>query len=242
MAELVLERYELALDARETGDAELAQRGRDGDHDVNERYLALEGDCLDLLALQQPVAGDLRFVASSFKVVTDLERVGDLATNLAGYAPAEDDPLAGELDLRSLAETAGELVADAVAAYEAGDVAAARAVAARDDELDDACAAASRQVVRELLAADLDGLDEHDVGGTGADDPGAGGADGRGPGQDGDGPAVLGEDPDGGDHALVAAASRALLTVRDVERVGDHAVNVCARTVYAVDGDEELLY
>jgi hypothetical protein len=88
MGELVLERYEEALEAREGRDAALAERVIEGDREVNERYLAVERACIDLFALEQPVAGDLRLVASSFKIATDLERVGDLATNLAADAEA----------------------------------------------------------------------------------------------------------------------------------------------------------
>ena len=85
MGERVVGSYDDALEALETKDGDLAATVIDGDAAVNERYLDLEGDCVDLFALQQPVAGDLRFVAASFKILTDLERIGDLAMNLGGY-------------------------------------------------------------------------------------------------------------------------------------------------------------
>ncbi|ERH09844.1 MAG: phosphate uptake regulator [halophilic archaeon J07HX64] len=85
MAGTALERYRTALDVLETGDRAQARRIIEGDDDINRRYLDIESDCIELLALQQPVAGDLRFIASSFKIVTDIERVGDLATNMARY-------------------------------------------------------------------------------------------------------------------------------------------------------------
>ena len=96
MSELVRERLRWSLDAYETKDDDLAERVITGDHEVNELYLELEGDCIELLALQQPVAGDLRFIASSFKIITDLERIGDLAVNLAArtlYMVDNDDEL-----------------------------------------------------------------------------------------------------------------------------------------------------
>jgi len=85
MSALVGDRYELAVEAAIDGDETLGRRVIDGDDDVNERYLAIEEECVALHALQQPVASDLRLVTASFKIITDLERVGDLATNLAAY-------------------------------------------------------------------------------------------------------------------------------------------------------------
>ena len=66
------------------------------DHEINETYLELENECTELPALQQPVAGDLRLVAASFKIITDLKRVADLATNVAArtlYMVENDDGL-----------------------------------------------------------------------------------------------------------------------------------------------------
>ncbi len=206
MADLVLGRYEEALTAYETGNNALADSVIEGDHEVNERYLALEGDCIELFALQQPVAGDLRFIASSFKIVTDLERVGDLATNLAGYAIEAPDPAERPGDIRSLGDEAGTMLRDAVGAYKDEDAAATRTIAARDDDLDDACRATGQEVVRSLIADDPSTL-------TGAEI-----------------------------EARLEDVSRTLLTIRDIERVGDHAVNVCARTLYMLENDEGLIY
>jgi len=202
MSETVLERYEWALDAVETGDRDLAERVVDGDHEINRRYLDLEGECIDLFALQQPVASDLRFVASSFKILTDLERVGDLATNLADYADQTGTDRYPEVDVRAIGDVAGAMVRDAVVAYDDADVEACRAVAARDEELDERCAQAGQAVVTDLLQAEA------------------------------------GPDAD----AVLDDATRLMLVLRDLERVGDHAVNVCARTLYMVEQDDELIY
>ena len=213
MGDLVLERYDAAIEAAETGDDELAREVIEGDHEVNERYLAIEDDCTELLALQQPVSGDLRLITASFKISTDLERVADLATNLAGYGGSEGG-LHPAVDFRELATIAGGMVADAVAAYEAGDPDACRAIAARDDDLDERCRRASEAVVRDLLQADRaqaarDGTAERD--------------------------------PDQLADAL-DDVSRALLAIRDLERVGDHAVNIAARALYMTENDDELIY
>ncbi|MFO7833415.1 MAG: phosphate signaling complex protein PhoU [Halohasta sp.] len=201
LAELVVDRYEDALTAAATGDRWLAEEVVDGDTEINERYLELERHCTDLIALQQPVASDLRLITASFKIITDLERVGDLATNLAGRTRAGREGIHPAVDVESLGGEAGAMVEAAVEAYEAADPAACRAVAARDDDLDGACDRATRRLIRSLLA-------ETDV-----------------------------------DRAAAStAASRGLLTVRDIERVGDHAVNIAARSLYMLDGDDELLY
>ena len=202
MGELVVSAYDDALAALESKDETLAAEIVDGDDVINDRYLGLESDCIDLFALQQPVAGDLRFVASSFKIITDLERVADLATNLAEYAVAAERERYPEVDIRHVGERARSMLVDALAAYDDGDAAAAREIAARDDEIDRLCETAAETVVEDLLRTEY------------GDDTGT----------------------------ILADARRLLLTIRDLERVGDHAVNVCARVVYMDDQDDELLY
>ena len=213
MGDLVLERYDAAIEAAETGDDDLSREVIEGDYEVNERYLAVEDDCTELLALQQPVAGDLRLVTASFKISTDLERVADLATNLAGYG-GQGGGLHPAVDFRELADVAGEMVADAVAAYEAGDAEASRAVAARDDDLDERCRIASEAVVRDLLEADRAQAARN---GTAEREP-----------------ELLAD--------AIDDVSRALLAIRDLERVGDHAVNIAARALYMAENDDELIY
>ncbi len=213
MGDLVLDRYETALRAAETGDDDLAAEVIDGDHEVNARYLELEEECTELLALQQPVAGDLRLVTASFKIITDLERVGDLATNIAEYG-GDDGGIHPAVDFRELGDAAGEMVADAVAAYEAADADACREIDARDDDLDERCRRASEAVVRSLLEADRARTEAE-----GTDEP----------------------DPDRLADTL-DEISHALLAVRDLERVGDHGVNIAARTLYMIESDDELIY
>jgi phosphate transport system protein len=202
MGELVLDRYDMALAARSQGDPDLAATVREGDREINEQYLALERDCIDLFALQQPVATDLRFVASSFKIVTDLERIGDLATNLAAAPDTGAPERFATVDVDGIATDARDMVADSLAAYATDDAAACWEIAERDDVLDGACEAAAEGVVTHLVRAQpTDDVD-----------------------------------------ALLAAASDLLVTIRDLERVGDHAVNIAARTLYMIDHDDSLLF
>jgi len=202
MSELVIERYETAMEALETKDESLARDVIDGDDEINELYLDLEGDCIDLFALQQPVAGDLRFVASSFKILTDLERIGDLAGNLAGYALAAERERYPEVDVMYIGSEAGRMVTGAMDAYRDDDPETARAIAARDDEINRLCGAASDAVLEDLLRT------------------------------------AYGDE----ETEMMDDVSRLLLTIRDFERVADHAVNICARTVYVIDHDRELIY
>ncbi|KPN31761.1 transcriptional regulator PhoU [Halolamina pelagica] len=204
MGEVVAERLRMGLDALEQQDGELGQEVIDRDSEVNELYLELEQDCIDLLALQQPVAGDLRFIASSFKIITDLERVADLATNLGEYAKEARYEVFPDVDVQRIGDETLEMLAMAMAAYEDEDADGCFAVAEHDDDLDALCEDASETIVRDLI--EKEASDQEEV-----------------------------ED-------LMADVSRLLLTVRDLERVGDHTVNVAARTLYMVENSDELIY
>ena len=200
LAELVTDRLRDALDALDAHDEQTARRVIESDDEVNELYLELESDCVDLLALQQPVAGDLRLIVASFKILTDLERIGDLAVNLAEYALDAAYTLAPEVDVRQIGDAVVDSVEAATAAFAEEDAAACAAVDEKDNEIDTLCEAASETVVRTLVTRDADDGDE-----------------------------------------LLSEVSRLLLTIRDLERVGDHAVNVAARTLFAVENDDSLL-
>ncbi|HMB49169.1 phosphate signaling complex protein PhoU [Natronoarchaeum rubrum] len=206
MSELVLERLRKGLDALEQKDRETAREVIEGDHEINQLYLELEQDCIDLLALQQPVASDLRFIASSFKIITDLERVGDLATNLAEYSLNAYEDVFPEVDVQAIGALTHDMIEDAMAAYAERDTDACRAIAAGDDELDELCEQASQTVVRDLIERELDAPEDEEI------------------------------------EELLNDVSRLLLTIRDLERVGDHAVNISARTLYMVESDDELIY
>jgi len=205
MSEIVLERLRMGLDALEAKDEDLAWEVIEGDHEVNQLYLDLEKDCVDLLALQQPVAGDLRFIAASFKIITDLERIGDLATNLGDYTLDAQHDVFPEVDAQDIGDATIEMVEDAMTAYADEDVQACYEIADRDENVDDMCEAASEVVVRELIERE-DVQTEEEI------------------------------------QRTMQDVYRLLLTIRDLERVGDHAVNIAARTLYMVESDDDLLY
>ncbi|MFT4883753.1 MAG: phosphate transport system protein, partial [Natronomonas sp.] len=139
MSEVVLERVRMGLRALESKDEQLAREVIEGDHEINELYLELEKDCIDLFALQQPVAGDLRFIAASFKIITDLERVADLATNLGDYTLQAKRDLYPDVDIQGIGDEVVEMIDDAMEAYADEDVEACYEIDDRDDEVDALC-------------------------------------------------------------------------------------------------------
>ncbi|MFT4892115.1 MAG: phosphate transport system protein, partial [Halobacteriales archaeon] len=139
MAALVRDRLEMAIEALEGGDEETARRVLEGDDAVNRRYLDTEDACIDVFALEQPVASDLRLVAASFKIITDLERIGDLAVNLAGYAIGPGTDLDAVVNVEKLGRMALSMVDEAIEAYREEDVWRCHEIADRDDELDRLC-------------------------------------------------------------------------------------------------------
>jgi len=203
LGETVAARLRRAVAAIENHDPDLARYVRDGDEEINELYLDIESDCIDLLTLQQPVAGDLRAVAASFKIITDLERIGDLATNLGRYELEMNRDSPPRADLAAIGHLVAEQLDEALTAYARRDAELCRDIAARDDEVDDLCADTADGLVRGLVRQ------------SHVDTP---------------------------IDATLGSAQRVLLTLRDLERVGDHAVNVAARTLYMVESDDELLY
>src|SRR5215510_4883241 len=120
-----------ALRAFETRDVALAQRTILSDNEVNRMEVETDELCLKMLALRQPAASDLRFITIALKIVTDLERIGDLAVNVSERAQelaAGGPPVQPVVDFRGLATLAQGLLRDALDAFVAGDVAKAEEV------------------------------------------------------------------------------------------------------------------
>jgi phosphate transport system protein len=123
------------------------------DQDVQIDGLELEIDelCLQILARRQPVASDLRFITTSLKLVTDLERIGDLAVNISERVVelCTEPPSAGHQAIPRIAGLAQSMLHDALDAFVAGDAAKAEAVVKRDDLVD----AYYAQLFPELVAS-----------------------------------------------------------------------------------------
>jgi phosphate transport system protein len=134
-------------------DIDLARRTIAADHLVNRAEVETDELCLVILAKRQPVASDLRFITLSLKMVTDLERIGDLAVNICERAIdlGQDAPLKPWVDVPRMAAIVQAMVRDSIDAFVAGDADRAQSVIERDRELDELYI----RVFRELLSAML---------------------------------------------------------------------------------------
>jgi len=119
------------------------------DRQVNQYDVEVDEKCVELLALHQPAASDLRFITTAMKIVTDLERIGDQAVNIAQRAIElhQEPQLKPYVDLPRMAEMAQRMVKESLDAFVARDTALARAVCAEDEAVD----ALKEQIFRELL-------------------------------------------------------------------------------------------
>ncbi|ERG96786.1 phosphate signaling complex protein PhoU [Haloquadratum walsbyi] len=211
-AELVIDQLTKVLDCLKTGDKTVAQTVIDADDKVNNRCLEIEQDCIDLFALQQPLAGDLRLIAASFKIASDLERIGDLAVNLAEYSLAARRSFDLEITVVSIGHDAIMMLNESLRAYEHDDAEKCQAVVAEDDNIDTLCLRASEALTRSLV--------EH---------------------------AHKEEENDGETDVwnieqILDDVTRLLLTIRDIERIADHAVNISARTLWMINNDSSLIH
>lgn len=163
-----------------------------GDRNVNDMERAIEARCLSLILRQQPVAGDLRQVSTALKVVTDLERIGDHASDIAELILRLKSDRAYHIvkHLPEMAAAAQQMVHDAIEAFISRDLEAAVSIIKRDDQVDDLFNNVKTDVI-ELLKVS--------------------------PGQ-----------ADQGIDLLMVA--------KYLERIGDHAVNVCEWTQFSRTG------
>ena len=120
-------------------DLDLARTTIQLDRRVNRDEIETDELCLLILAKWQPMATDLRFITLALKMVTDLERIGDLAVNICERALdlGESPPLKPYIDIPRMAEIAQSMIHDSVDAFVAGDARKAQEVIDRDDEVDD---------------------------------------------------------------------------------------------------------
>src|SRR5215510_14272280 len=159
MGGLAEEQVRLAVKGLVERDRELIDRVLVGDEPLNALHIEIDSRCFTLLALYQPMAVDLRAIVAAVKINTDLERVGDLAINIAeaaqryvGHAPVKK-----LIDIPRMAVIAQSMLRDALDAFVRRDTALAQSVLNQDDELD----ALKTQIFRELLTYML--ADPHTV-------------------------------------------------------------------------------
>lgn len=150
----------LAVEALLERDAEKARQVIRTDRIIDNMEMEIEEQCINLLALHQPMARDLRMLTSALKIANDLERVGDHAVNIAQSAErlAEARAIAPEPEIVEMARLSREMLSDALEAFIRGDAQAGREVCLRDDKVD----ALHRSVFRILLTHMME--DPHTIG------------------------------------------------------------------------------
>ncbi|MCB7318975.1 phosphate signaling complex protein PhoU [Lacrimispora sp. 210928-DFI.3.58] len=192
MAHMVEHAIEQTFVAFEDQDYTLAEDIIKGDRTVNDMERAIESRCLSLILRQQPVAGDLRLVSTALKVVTDLERIGDHASDIAELILRIRAEHAYHIvkHLPTMAAAAGNMVHEAIEAFIGQDLTRAEEIIKKDDEVDTLFNQVKIDVI-ELLKTSPDQADQ------------------------------------GIDLLMVA---------KYLERIGDHAVNVCEWTQFSKTG------
>ncbi|MFC7155989.1 phosphate uptake regulator PhoU [Halomarina halobia] len=215
LAELVCDRLRTALGALVEGDERRAERVLDGSRDVAARCAEVESACFSAIALQHPVAGDLRYLLSSFAVVGELRQLSALADRFGQYARIADGSQFGPVDVRSLSELAVGTAETAVDAYRR--LAAAGSREERDAVADDDGPCHGTVLRRERL--------------------------GRFCGNASEGLVLWLADPENApaDADEMAVRLAAVLAVRDLRRVGIRAVNIAGRVLHAATNDDGLI-
>jgi phosphate transport system protein len=139
-----------SIEALRSRDAALAREVFEDDHQIDALEIAIDERCVNLLALRQPLATDLRFITAALKITNDLERVGDHAVNIAGSAVrlAEQPQLKPLVDIPRMAEMSSDMLRDALDAFVRRDAETARKLVRSDDAVDEL----NTQVFRELIS------------------------------------------------------------------------------------------
>lgn len=134
------------------GDYQIAEEIKLEGHEIDRMEREIEAICLRLLLQQQPVARDLRQISAALKMITDMERIGDQAEDIAEIIPLLNGRTGSELaDFKHMAETTCKMVTDSIDAYVKKDIELAQAVY-RYDDIVDACFKSVKKTLIQLIA------------------------------------------------------------------------------------------
>lgn len=174
--------------------AELLPEVKTMETQVNQLHIDIDEAALELIALRQPTASDLRFIAAAMKINTDMERIGDQAINILECAETllAVPPLKPLIDIPRMAEIAQEMLKDALDAFVNGDDELAYRTILRDDDVDQL----KDQVFRELLTYMM------------------------------------------ADPSTIPRAMDLILVSRHLERIADHATNICEDVIFMAKGKD----
>ncbi len=149
LADMVESAIERGVQALKNRDVEVARQIIADDLKINRRRYDIEEKCVELLATQQPLAGDLRTIVAVLHIIVDLERMGDYAEGIAKIVLmlADEPALKPYIDIPRMAQITARMLAGGLEAFKNRDADRARSVCDEDDEVD----ALYDQVYRELL-------------------------------------------------------------------------------------------
>ena len=196
MGKLSHEAISKSITALKELDRELAKTVIDGDQVIDDYEMKVERSISQIIALQSPTAGDMRFVTSCLKIAIDIERMSDLAVNIAEIAKdMEGGHVKPLVDIPKMAETANDMLEQTMVAFETNDAELAEYTAKKDDEIDKAFYAIEKELIEMMIE----------------------------------------------DENIITNASHLLFVLRYIERIGDHACNICESIVYITEGQREDL-
>lgn len=148
----------LAAKALLTGDTKGAGDVKEQGHEIDQMEREIEAVCLKLLLQQQPVARDLRQISAALKMITDMERIGDQAEDIAEIIPFLNGRTGAELsDFQPMAEATCNMVTDSIDAYVKKDLQLAQAVVDRDSVVDDCFRRVKETLIRMITENTADG-------------------------------------------------------------------------------------
>jgi phosphate transport system protein len=150
MGSMVEKAISRSIEALKNRDLKLANQIIADDQKINEKRFEIEDTCIQLIATQQPMAGDLRTIVSVLSVISELERIGDHAEGIAKIVVmiGDEPPLKPLIDIPRMAEKTIGMLHRSLDAFMSCDQDIARKIAAEDDDIDDLY----NQVYRELVS------------------------------------------------------------------------------------------
>ena len=157
MGALCEEAISAATKALMDKDLELGQKAGELEQEIDHKERDIENQCMKLLLRQQPVAGDLRAVSAALRMISDMERIGDQASDIAEIArDMEESRLRGKVPMAEMARAAIGMVTDSVDAFVRGDLELAHAVLREDDQVDQLFLQVREELIQ-LIAAGENG-------------------------------------------------------------------------------------
>lgn len=186
---------ELAMEALVNKDKELATKVYENDNTIDNMEHDIEQDCLKMLLLEHPVAGDFKEVSAILKMITDLERIGDQAADICHLVISfgEDNYIKKVQHIPLMGKIVVGMVKDSIHAYVSKDAGKLAEIKARDDEVDDLFETIKTELIQ-----------------------------------------CIKRDANNADQAILF-----MMIAKYLERIGDHATNICEWTEYCLGGERK---